>query len=419
MAGLLTGITDAIGLTDSKATEKAYGKADAATQDVLERLDAIDLPDEEKLKVLLESPELVGLLEAEALEDSRLEQIDLDPNLRQNQLDALQMLKERSDQGLTLQDRFEMDQMLGDVAAQEKASQRQIESQMAQRGMDSSGASLMAKLQNKQSSANQARERAMQMAAQAQQNKMAALSQLGQQSGQMQQQDFNRQASVASAQDAIARANAMNRQNVNAANLQARQQIANQRSNIGNQQQMYNAGIEQQQFQNRMSKAGAQNQASQNMAQQFMNRGAANASADSQMLSGVIGAGAALAKGGAQDGGIARYADGGCASDTPRAEDGAFILDEGVIDVGQGQYAGDRIDAKVNEGEMIVNIPQQERLMDLIRGEINVDELGNDDIIEGVPRDFRNELHERSEEKPSKKQKYDLLTRLLDFVEGE
>jgi len=72
--GLLTGITDAIGLTDTGAAKKSMAESAAVTQAQLDRLSAIDLPDIEKQKLLLENPELIGLLEAgqiEALDGKR------------------------------------------------------------------------------------------------------------------------------------------------------------------------------------------------------------------------------------------------------------------------------------------------------------------------------------------------------------
>ena len=68
-----------------------------------------------------------------------------------------------------------------------------------------------------------------------------------------------------------------------------------------------------------------------------------------------------------------------------------------IVDSGMESYAGDRVDAKINDGEAILNVPQQQRFMDLVRGKISVDELGEDDIIEGVPSDYREELHDRIE----------------------
>jgi len=56
-------------------------------------------------------------------------------------------------------------------------------------------------------------------------------------------------------------------------------------------------------------------------------------------------------------------------------------------------YSGDRVDAKLNSKEMVLNVPQQQRLMDVIRGEEDLTALGNEDIIEGVPESYRNKLH--------------------------
>ena len=292
--GLLSGLTDTLGLTDSGAAAEAAGKAEGMSREQMERLAAIENLSEEDLAVVLQSPELVGLLEAEGIDPSELENITEDSGLRENQLAALQGLKDQSEQGLTAQDKYQMEQMLGDVSANERASQAQIEDQMARRGMQSSGAALMAQQQNKQSGSNQAREKAMQMAAQAQQNKMGALAQLGQQSGQMAGQDFARKSQVASAQDAISRANAMNRQNVNAQNLGAKQNIANQGANINNQQQMYNAGAKQQILDNEFKKAGAQNQVSQGMANNYMGQAQAQQQADAATIGTIANVGATM-----------------------------------------------------------------------------------------------------------------------------
>ena len=278
--GLLSGLTDTLGLTDSGAAAEAAGKAEGMSREQMERLAAIENLSEEDLAVVLQSPELVGLLEAEGIDPSELENITEDSGLRENQLAALQGLKDQSE--------------LGDVSANERASQAQIEDQMARRGMQSSGAALMAQQQNKQSGSNQAREKAMQMAAQAQQNKMGALAQLGQQSGQMAGQDFARKSQVASAQDAISRANAMNRQNVNAQNLGAKQNIANQGANINNQQQMYNAGAKQQILDNEFKKAGAQNQVSQGMANNYMGQAQAQQQADAATIGTIANVGATM-----------------------------------------------------------------------------------------------------------------------------
>lgn len=293
MGGLVKKITDTVGLTDSGAVDKAMGQARGLTKSTLARLDAVDLPDIEKMRIALEAPELVDLLEAEQLDPSQLEQIMTDPVLKEKQMMALEGLRERSEQGLTAQDKMAMEEMLGQVGAQEKAQRAAIESEMQRRGTSDSGTALMQKLQASQGGAQSARQKAMQMAAQGQQQRMAALQGMGQMAGQMEGQDFSRQAQVASAADRIAQANAMNRQNVAAQNLAARQNIANQQANIANQQQMYNKGLEQQQFQNRMAKAGAQNQATGNLAGMYAQQAGAQAQADASTMGSIAGLGAA------------------------------------------------------------------------------------------------------------------------------
>lgn len=563
----------------------------------MERLDKLSLPELEEY--LLQNPDLVGLLEAEEVDPSALEEISLDPAMREKQLKALAGLEERAEEGVTAQDRYQMEQLLGDVSAQEQARQAQIEDQMAQRGMDSSGASLMAQLQGKQSAANTARDRAMQMAAQGQQNRAQALQALGQQAGQMEQAEFGREAQVASARDAIARYNAQNRQNVQQTNLAARQNIENQRANIANQQAQVGNQISQQRFQNEMSKATGQGQVASNMSniagnapaqpsvfQSALGGAATGAGVGANFGTGGAGIGAAVGAGAGllgsmfEDGGIVgmeggvpvdrkaledqqrekdkfkkkymkkiheemlgenepKYDDGGRVSKIPgmfdfssqgpskelieqkggaiigqgndatsadiqtyedaqnlinkgsgidedallkglgslneafgakpqkrnsiktsysdvavknvmqpvqasqfgnpfSAEDGGMainpILKEiyskhnkkptyasdgtgDIIDSGMGSFAGDRVDAKVNDGEIILNIPQQQRLMDLLRGEIGLTELGDDDIVEGVPREYRDSLHEELEEESRGSGKAESLKKLLDTLE--
>ncbi len=392
-------------------------------QEQMDRLKELSLPELEEY--ILENPELVGLLEAEDLGDSALEEISLDPAAQEAQLAALAGLKEYADEGLTDADKYTMEQMLGDVAAQSQSQQADIEADMARKGMDSSGASLMAKMNADQQGANQAREKAMQMAAQGSQNRMSALNQLAAQSGNMQQADYSRQANTASAKDAIAKSNAANRQNVNQANLANRQSIENQRANIANLQSQVGNSIAQQNFNNAYQKAGGQG----NIANQMSGIAAGAQKGPSVGGSALSGAAQGAAIGGPwgaaiggglgaisamEDGGIARAEDGGY------AEDGGMFSSDGmgeIIDSGMESFADDRVDAKVNDGEMVINIPQQERLMGIIRGEESVDNLGNDDIVEGVPREFSEELHERSESGQSDRVLG--LERLIDMLGKE
>lgn len=587
----------------------------------MERLNNLSLPELEEY--ILQNPELVGTLDAEQLGGSALEEISLDPKAREAQLNALQSLQQYADEGMSDADKFGMEQMLGQVSAATKSNQANIEADMARRGMDSSGAALMGKMNAQQSGANTARQQAMQQAAQGQQNRMAALNQLANQSGQMQSQDFARQAQVGSAKDAIAQANAANRYQTNAANLSARQSIENQRANTANQQAQVGNQIAQQNFNNAYARTGAQGNVANSMSSIAANadQGPSIGQTIGTIGGGIAGAyfgGPAGAAAGAQAGGaiggsfenggiVSNYENGGVHSnfqdgieerkrlakekeekqhdsfkskymkkvrdelmdegdrrDIPsaklHAQDGGLqrnfqdpampvqanpflasgldwnketervtnaaninspvktkgvivpevtsdktsaeistnaqansqmkaegvspegkgvdyaaalgalskLMEDGqkegkrelrlgqsqvqapqnimtptgpteyvnpfkgakyedggvpmyasdgggdIVDSGMESYADDRVDAKINDGEMILNVPQQQRLMDLLRGEISVDELGNDDIIEGVPRDYRDELHEeKSMEGSSKMKGIEELLRML------
>lgn len=77
------------------------------------------------------------------------------------------------------------------------------------------------------------------------------------------------------------------------------------------------------------------------------------------------------------------YADGGVPGYVE--EDGTNVsIDGGFISNGmEDEYAGDRIDAKLNKGEMVINGEQQQRVLDVIRGEASPEILHNgEDIIE-------------------------------------
>lgn len=293
MGKAVSGITDAVGLTDSRGAEKAMKNATSEQRAILARLDQIDLPDIEKMKIALETPELVDLLEAEAAPESEFLNIEEDPRLRADQLDALAGLRERAETGLTEEDRFNIEELIGDVGAQEMAQRRSIEQEMARRGMADSGTSLAAKLSAAQSGANRGRQEALNIGAQSAQQRQSALANLANAAGTMSQRDLNLQSQTASARDAIAQANARNRQNVAQTNLAARQAIENQRAQLSNQQQMYNRGLEQQQFQNRMAKAGAQNQAQSGIASTYAQQAQSKAAADANMFGTLGGLGAA------------------------------------------------------------------------------------------------------------------------------
>ena len=114
-----------------------------AQREQMKRLDAIDVP--ELKDYILQSPELVGLLNAEEIGKSALEDITTDPRLKAIQQGELERLGKESEEGMSAAHRLQMEEMLGAVGAQEKSQRAAINQEMARQGMGDSGAALQAK----------------------------------------------------------------------------------------------------------------------------------------------------------------------------------------------------------------------------------------------------------------------------------
>jgi hypothetical protein len=130
--------------------------------------------------------------------------------------------------------------------------------------MGGSGLELMAQLQNQQEAATRQSSRDLDVAAMAQERALQALQQAGAMGGQINQQQFAQQQAIADSKNEIAKFNAANQQQVGltntaannqaqAANLENKQKIANANVDLGNQQQQFNKGLAQQNFQNQMA----------------------------------------------------------------------------------------------------------------------------------------------------------------------
>lgn len=251
------------------------------------------VPDVSEMEIQLEQLVQQGVLtpeqaQAALVETSDMNNISTDPALRKAQMDALAGLQDISNGGLTASDRAALNRIRSEEETAARGAREAILQNAQARGLGGSGLELMAQMQNQQDSATRASQRDMDIAAQAQDRALQALIQAGQMGGNIQAQDFNQQAQVAQANDAIAKFNAQNRQQVNmantqannaaqGANLQLKQSIADQNVQNRNAQQQYNKQLIQQRFNNDMAKlsgsanvmqanAQAQGQNSQNRA---------------------------------------------------------------------------------------------------------------------------------------------------------
>jgi hypothetical protein len=275
-------------------------QANRLMRDNIARLEAIGIPTIEAQQIALQSPELVGLLEAEALGPSRLEQVEMDPRLQAAQMAALEGITGFTESGRDAQSRLDLEQGLGRVAGAEQAKLQQLREDPTL----GQGQRLALQAQTIQGAGQSGKDIALQTAAQAQQARMAALGQQGSMASQMSQQQLALAGQKASAADAIAQFNTQNKQNINMFNAQNR--IATQRGTEAtrNQQEMYNKGLIQQQFQNQMAKATGVTGAQTNLANMYAQQAGAAAQGQATQNAAILGGVTGLA-----GAGIGAYGD--------------------------------------------------------------------------------------------------------------
>lgn len=178
-------------------------------------------------------PELERIT-AQQLGPSAMEGIQRDERLRGDQLSSLEALKDIANNGgMSLSDRVGFEQAQGENDAADNRRRQGILSNMAQRGQADSGAALVAQLSSAQDAANRGRAAGQQFAARGEDRRLAALKDIAAGAGNLREQDFGEAKAKAAAQDAINQWNAGAREKAN----------------------YYNAGLGQQDFTNRLSKA--------------------------------------------------------------------------------------------------------------------------------------------------------------------
>lgn len=293
MGKLIQKGTQALGLTaDPNTGAGAMQQSSALQERAVRELEKLGVPSIEAQQIALQNPELVLSSLEEKLGPSAMEDVEVDPRLQQAEMDALLSMQEAGEKGFTAEDKARIEALRSQIGSDEKARQASILQQMAQRGALDSGAQLAAQLNSSQASTQRASEEGIQLAAQQAAARRNALSQAGQLASQMGSRQFAQQAQKAGASDAIKQFNA----SVAARDTAAKQQYAQQKANIANQQEMYNKGLIQQQYQNELAKATGISGALGNQAQGAMNQAQMQAQAAQQQAAGMRG----LVMGGAQ-----------------------------------------------------------------------------------------------------------------------
>jgi hypothetical protein len=413
-AALIGGATQLIAggqaAKEAARARAAAGDLEAQKQlriaEAIERLEAEGVPAIEAQKVILESPQLVGLQDIPEIGETAMAGIQeqMDPRLKGIEREALEGMQAFTGAGMTeserAQDILDQQQVAGEVSAQRKA----VLQKMAEQGTGTQGAAVAAMLEGTSKGAESRRMQKAAQAAERDKRRMAAHQAAGRMAGGMSAREFDQLSQVASAKDRIKQFDTNMRAQIEGANLARRQQIENQRAAAAQQQELHNKGLLQQDYQNRIGKAQAIANAKMGQATQLgkdadrrITEG--QAAAEGRLKQGaaiggmITDLGTAYAKYGpdakkptkeeqnAADGGIIGYEDGGAVYD--KYAGGGIDVDPMEEEIVPGDdFAGDRIDAKINSGEMVLNVDQQQRLMELLKGYRDLKGLGDEDIVE-------------------------------------
>lgn len=325
---------------DKRAGEGAMQQSNALMERAVRELEKIGIPSIEAQQIVLQNPDLVLSSAEEKLGRSAMEDIESDQGLQGVQKQALQEMMQRGETGFTPEDIARFEAMREQVAGDEQARQQSILSSMAQRGALDSGAQLAQQLSSSQGAAQRAAQASRDIAGQASQARQGALSQAANMAQGMDAQSLALQGQKASAKDRIAEFNAA----VAARDTGAKQAQAQNLAQTANQQQMYNKGLIQQNFQNQMAKATGMGSALGNQASGLANQAAMQANAAQQQAAGnramlqMVGSGVGKAMGMPMaDGGI-KYADGGVKYDdgVPKGN----FLERGIESLGNAINSG-------------------------------------------------------------------------------
>lgn len=264
------------GLAAGGLASQIFGKDNRAAdayERAMQAFNGIEPPTPEELSVELQKMVYQGDITPEEAQTvlqghSEMQNIATGPEGKQAQLKALSGLQGIVEGGgMNAQDKATLNEIQNQQSQAERGNREAILMNAQERGVGGSGAELASQMLNQQASATRGNQAGLDVAGQAQARALQALQQYGQMGGQYEGQQFGQEASKAQAQDLINQFNARNRQDVvntnvaarNAAaarNVETKQGLSNQNTDIANQQAHANALAKQQAFQNKVTLAG-------------------------------------------------------------------------------------------------------------------------------------------------------------------
>lgn len=252
------------GIIGADQAAKDRHAAQQARNLALAQFAGIDVPDIESQLYELYDPEYLGDFQAamEGITDigpSAYEDIQIDPAYEQAQMSALQQLSEIGELGLTQGEKAAAMELQRDASAEGRAQNAAIMQEMARRGVAGGGQELAARLASSQAATDRLSQHSNQLAQIAQQRAMEAISQGANLAGQVRGQSFGEQAKAAQAADVLAQWAAQNRAGVqqrnvgsqnqaSLRNLQERQRLGEQTTQLRNIEEQRRASLPGEQF---------------------------------------------------------------------------------------------------------------------------------------------------------------------------
>ena len=296
----------------------------------------------------------LGDIEAATQDSTSLSGLEADPRFSAAELKSLEMLEQMSDEGLTATDRADLAKIQGGANRNLRGQMGAIKQNMQSRGISGSGLDLMSQQNAAQAAAERQAYADLEIAAQGQGRRESATMDLGRLGSQLSQQDYNRKANEAAAQDAINRFNTQNQ--ANRYNQGTQQDIANQNVDLTNQQAVnaYNArmGALDSQFNAR----GGNAELSYDQKVDQYNREALATQQSNAAGAGQLGAVTGIAGGviggiyGGPAGAAAGSQIGGAAGQAMYAHGGKIPGETNGVD----SYADDTVEIMVQPGEIVI-----------------------------------------------------------------
>jgi len=286
-------------------------KGEKLAQDAFDEIDALGLPPNEAIPLMLEKFKSAGIYTPELEQEinqqvSKVSQITEDSSLKDAQMSALESLSKSGRTGLTAQDRANYNKMRQDVQRDAEAKRQQIIQNMQARGQAGGGAELAASLLSSQAAADQQSASGDEMAGAASERALQAMAQAGQLGGSIRGQDLAFNKTTAEAADEMERfnvQNAINRQMRNVGsknqgqqlNLAQQQAIMDANTQMANRETQRQSDARRQYYGDVAGRAQARAQAQLNQANIQTGKAASTANMMSGIGSGVGAAAGAIA----------------------------------------------------------------------------------------------------------------------------